>query len=171
MTPFTVLPYRVRARKAKLNQPASANDLDFYPKRPDPTVMAFRPRKKRARLINPYVTPTLPPVAARVRAGVHPTYDECFATADHVYEEHRGPQITPTGVLDERGVMLCRVTMPIKQQLGINTGGNSWTGDYDEDVEALVPADMLRISTGGGGVSEIDASEYDDEDFDEDEED
>ncbi|AXQ69534.1 hypothetical protein HOU02_gp191 [Caulobacter phage CcrBL9] len=169
MTFFTVQPYRVRQRKTRLKITSALDRVDLMP-RPTATVHPFAPKKKRARLTGPYQ-----PVAGhtqpyRVIGGVHPVYDECFATADHVYEEPRGPQIVPTGILDERGVMLCRVTMPIKQQLGINTGGNAWTGEFEDEVEALMPADMLRISTGGGGVSEIDASEFD-EDFEDEDED
>ncbi|UTU09792.1 DNase H-like domain protein [Caulobacter phage BL47] len=182
MTGYTVQPYQYRPKKARLRDNTALALLDLRPRRPAPTVAAYQPRKKRARLTGPYLPldalkaghtrpyqPTSRPQGV-TRAGVHPVYDECFATADHVYEEPRGPEIVPIGILDERGIMLCRVTMPIKQQLGINTGGNAWTGDFDEEVEALVPADMLRISTGGGGVSEIDASEFD-EDFDDEDED
>lgn len=174
MTFFTVQPYRLRQRKARLKTASALDRIDLMP-RPRATVQPFAPRKKRARLPFPQKVGPYHPAAAghtgsyRATGGIHPVYDECFATADHVYEEQRGPQIVPIGILDERGVMLCRVTMPIKQQLGFNTGGNGWTGDYEDEVEALVPADMLRISDGGGGISEIDASEYDGEDFEEDE--
>jgi hypothetical protein len=59
-----------------------------------------------------------------------------------VYEE-REPTITPIGILDHRGMMLLRVTVPIKQTIGFHRP----PGPRDADeVETILPEDMLAVS-------------------------
>ena len=91
--------------------------------------------------------------------------DQDFSmTADHLVEVPREPRVIPTGVLDEKGNMICRVIVPIMQQIGFNTGGNAWTGEAEEEVVLLQTADMIRFSDAGIGIESVDPSELEDED-------
>lgn len=104
------------------------------------------------------------------RGGVYPVHDDTdfVATADVVIDSHREPVITDSGILDARGVPLIRIEVPIKQQMGFNTGGNAWTGEYQDTVSTMLPADMVR-QTGepGIGVGHVDAEEFDELEDDE----
>lgn len=89
-------------------------------------------------------------VNLRTRAAILPTDQEFSLTGDVVAWEEREPRITPTGVLDHRGMMLVRVTVPIKEHIG-------FARDLDverepDEVETILPEDMLAVSDCGLGV-------------------
>lgn len=117
-------------------------------------------RPRRSRGVRPYSVP--PP-----RGAIIPAEMDFSMTADHLVEEPRDPRIIPTGVLDEAGNMICRVIVPIKQQMGFFTGGNAWTGDAEEEVVLLQTDNMIRMSDCGIGIESVDPAElegdYDDE--------
>lgn len=94
--------------------------------------------------------------------GMIPADVDFSMTADHLYEVPRETRVIPTGVLDGDGNMICRVHIPIKQQLGFNTGGNAWTGDVEEEVVLMQTANLIRMSDCGMGIESIDPSELDD---------
>lgn len=95
----------------------------------------------------------------RHRAALIPADMDFSMTADHLVDDPREPRVMPTGVLDERGNMICRIFIPIKQQLGFYTGGNAWTGDCEEDVVLMQTADMIQMSDIGIGIESVDPSE------------
>jgi hypothetical protein len=102
----------------------------------------------------------------RTRAAILPSEQEFSITGDVVAWEEREPRITPTGVLDHRGMMLVRITVPIKEHIG-------FARDLDierepDEVETILPEDMLAVSDCGLGVgfvtpAEVDGGEEDDE--------
>lgn len=94
---------------------------------------------------------------ARERGGLLPVDQDYALTADTVVDDPREPQIVPTGVLDERGQMLCRVIMPLKVKMGFH----STMEPAEEDVMMLVPEDMLRISDCGAGMDYFDEADFD----------
>lgn len=83
------------------------------------------------------------------------------ATADHVIDDPRQPRIEQTGVLDERGQMLCRVTVPIKVKMGFHIPGQE---PVDEEVCSIVPEDMLQVSDCGVGLGHVTTEELEEED-------
>lgn len=101
----------------------------------------------------------------RTRSAIIPAEGEYFVTADHVIDDPREPHITPTGILDSRGMMLVRVTVPIKQKMGFGTFGKP----ADEEVETVLPEDMLAVSDIGVGIGYIEPHEMDCDDEEEDE--
>jgi hypothetical protein len=87
-------------------------------------------------------------------------------TADHVIDDPREPTITPLGVLDHRGKMLLRVTVPIKQKMGFHT----FIQPEPDEVETILPEDMLAVSDIGVGIAHLEPHEVDGPDDDEDDE-
>lgn len=104
-----------------------------------------------------------------VRGGIIPSDQDFGMTADMVVDDPREPQIQPIGILDERGQMLCRVTVPIKVPMGFHSPQRGMP--VGDEVETIVPEDMLAITdVAGGGLGYVDeaelggdAEEYDDE--------
>ena len=91
----------------------------------------------------------------RPHSALIPADVEFCMTADHVVDAPREPRVIPTGVFDADGHMICRVIVPIKQQMGFNTGGNAWTGDVEEDVVLLQTSNMIRMSDCGIGIESV----------------
>lgn len=87
----------------------------------------------------------------KARAGIVPSEfgDGYLVTADHVIDDPREPRITPTGILDSRGEMLCRVTLPIKVPMGFHLPGKR---EVQEWVDEILPEDYLGVSDCGVGV-------------------
>ena len=94
------------------------------------------------------------------RAAMIPADMDFSMTADHLIDDPREPIITPTGVLDARGMMLVRVRVPIKVQMGFHS---PVTDPEPDEVEAILPEDMLAISDVGMGVASITPEEAEDE--------
>lgn len=108
-------------------------------------------------------------LAERQTAGPIPSDDGSISwTADHLVDDPREPIITPVGVLDHRGMMLVRVRIPIKVAMGFH---KAWENDEPDEVEAILPEDLLSISDIGAGVGHVSPEEAGDEDEGEDEED
>lgn len=112
-------------------------------------------------------TPVRRYLAERTRGAMIPADMEFSMTADHLVDEPREPIITPTGVLDHRGMMLVRVRIPIKVEMGFVVPNRSQEPD---EVEAIMPEDMLSVSDIGVGVAHVTPEEAED-DEDEDHED
>lgn len=140
--------------------------MTLFASLPAATVAAMiataRPRRGKARPVTPAVGFRL----RRVRGALIPADQEFSLTADHLYEVPREPQVMPTGILDVDGNMICRIHVPIKQQLGFNTGGNAWTGDCEEEVVLMQTANMIRMSDCGMGIESVDPSELEGEEDD-----
>lgn len=103
-------------------------------------------------------------LAERPAAGPIPSCDGDISwTADHLVDDPREPIITPLGVLDARGMMLVRVRIPIKVPMGFHSPVKSPEPD---EVEAILPEDMLAISDVGMGVAHVDPGEAADPDED-----
>ena len=103
-------------------------------------------------------------LAERTQAAIIPSDMDFSMTADHLVDDPREPIITPLGVLDHRGMMLVRVRIPIKVAMGFH---KAWENDEPDEVEAILPEDMLSVSDIGAGVAHVDPSEAeDDEDED-----
>lgn len=102
-------------------------------------------------------------LAERTQAAIIPADMDFSMTADHLVDDPREPIITPLGVLDHRGMMLVRVRIPIKVAMGFH---KAWTNDEPDEVEAILPEDMLSVSDIGAGVDHVDPDEVDDEDED-----
>lgn len=101
----------------------------------------------------------------RPSAGPVPIGDgDVSWTADHVIDEPREPVIVPIGVLDSRGEMLVRITMPIKQRMGFNTGSADWRGEVEDTVETVIAQDMVSVSDCGAGIAHIEPHECEGED-------
>lgn len=96
-------------------------------------------------------------------AGPVPSDDGSISwTADHVIDDPREPHITPIGVLDARGMMLLRVSIPIKVPLGFAI---PQVREPEADcVETIVPEDMLAVSEVGLGVGYVTPDEVEDDD-------
>lgn len=103
--------------------------------------------------------------AQRTRAAMIPCDSDYGVTADHIVYEEREPTITPTGVLDHRGMMLLRVTVPIKVPIGFHRPPGR---DEATEVETILPEDMLAVSDIGVGLGYLEPHEVDDQDQDED---
>lgn len=105
-------------------------------------------------------------VRPRLQQAIWGNGEDLGMTASVVVDDPRQPRLEATGVLDARGKMLVRVIMPIKAPLGFQTPGRQYVED---ELEAIVPEDLLRVSTQGGVGSirtaegEDDEYEYDDE--------
>lgn len=99
-------------------------------------------------------------LAERTKGAMIPADMDFSMTADHLVDEPREPIITPTGVLDERGMMLVRVRIPIKVQMGFAIPNPSQEPD---EVEAILPEDMLSVSDIGVGVAHVTPDEADEE--------
>lgn len=106
-------------------------------------------------------------MAERANAALIPADMDFSMTADHLIDDPREPIITPIGVLDHRGMMLVRVRIPIKVEMGFAVPNRSQEPD---EVEAILPEDMLAVSDIGEGVGHVSPEEADDEDEDGDEE-
>lgn len=96
----------------------------------------------------------------RTRSAILPSEQEFSITGDVVAWEEREPRITPTGVLDHRGMMLVRITVPIKEHIG-------FARDLDiarepDEVETILPEDMLAVSDCGLGVGFLTPDEVED---------
>ncbi|USN13842.1 hypothetical protein KABACHOK_00050 [Brevundimonas phage vB_BpoS-Kabachok] len=103
-------------------------------------------------------------LAERQTAGPIPSDDGSISwTADHLVDDPREPIITPVGVLDHRGMMLVRVRIPIKVAMGFH---KMWENQEPEEVEAIIPEDMLSISDIGAGVDHVPPEADDDDDED-----
>lgn len=90
----------------------------------------------------------------RRAAGPVPSDDGSISwTADHVIDDPREPHITPIGILDARGMMLLRVSIPIKVPMGFAIPQPN-PPEADE-VETIVPEDMLAVSEVGLGVGYV----------------
>ncbi|UTC29131.1 hypothetical protein BAMBUS_00480 [Brevundimonas phage vB_BpoS-Bambus] len=99
-------------------------------------------------------------LAERPRGGPIPSDDGSISwTADHLVDDPREPIITPVGVLDHRGMMLVRVRIPIKVPMGFH---KMWENQEPEEVEAIIPEDMLSVSDIGCGVDHVPPDEDDD---------
>ncbi|AXQ68986.1 hypothetical protein HOU00_gp139 [Caulobacter phage CcrPW] len=83
-------------------------------------------------------------------SGPIPSEDGISWTADHVIDDPREPRITPTGILDHRGMMLLRVAVPIKVPMGFAIP--QVNPPERDEVETLVPEDMLAVSEVGLGI-------------------
>lgn len=96
-------------------------------------------------------------------AGPVPSDDGSISwTADHVIDDPREPHITPIGVLDARGMMLLRVSIPIKVPLGFAI---PQVREPEADcVETIVPEDMLAVSEVGLGVGYVTPDDLEGED-------
>lgn len=92
-----------------------------------------------------------------------PEDTEFSMTADHVVYEEREPTITPLGILDHRGMMLLRVTVPIKQPIGFHLPPGPRHAD---EVETILPEDMLAVSDIGVGIGYLTPDEVEDDDED-----
>ena len=100
-------------------------------------------------------------LAERPTGGPIPSDDGSISwTADHLVDDPREPIITPIGVLDERGMMLVRVRIPIKVAMGFH---KMWENTEPEEIEAIIPEDMLAISDCGMGVESMTPEEADDD--------
>lgn len=105
-------------------------------------------------------------LAERPNSALIPADMDFSMTADHLVDDPREPIITPLGVLDHRGMMLVRVRLPIKVAMGFH---KAWTNDEPDEVEAILPEDMLSVSDIGAGVDHVDPGEVEgDEDEGED---
>jgi hypothetical protein len=92
----------------------------------------------------------------RITAGYFHTPDgDAFVTADHVIDDPREPRIVPTGILDERGMMLVRVTIPIKCKMGFAR----MLPEDPGEVTTIVPEDMLAVSDIGEGLGFVEPHE------------
>lgn len=92
--------------------------------------------------------------ADRHRSGAMIPADMDFGvTADHIVYEEREPRITPTGILDHRGMMLVRITVPIKEEIGF--ARDLEIERQPDEVETILPEDMLAISDCGLGVGYV----------------
>ncbi|USN15635.1 hypothetical protein KIKIMORA_05170 [Brevundimonas phage vB_BpoS-Kikimora] len=101
---------------------------------------------------------------SRPRSGPIPGEDGSISwTADHLVDDPREPIMTPTGVLDSRGQMLVRVRVPIKVKMGFHLPHESREPD---EVETIVPEDLLAVSDCGMGVESLTPEEADDGDGD-----
>lgn len=149
MSDYAVRPYRPRQRRAKvrfLTHPATALGRPQGGVRPyDPTRFRRRPR----------------PGAHRIgdRGGLVPVDADYAMTADVVIDDPREPQIVPTGVLDERGMMICRVSMPLKVKMGFHSRHQP----EPDEVVMMVPEDMLQISDCGAGMDYFDEDDLGDD--------
>lgn len=98
------------------------------------------------------------PTPVYQRGAILPSSEDFGMTADHVYDDPREPRIEPIGVLDERGKMLCRVTVPIKVPLGFHSPTRGQP--IGDEVETIVPEDMLSVTeVAGTGLGYIDEAE------------
>lgn len=101
----------------------------------------------------------------RARSGPIPGEDGSISwTADHLVDDPREPILTPIGVLDARGQMLVRVRVPIKVKMGFHLPHQNQEPD---EVETIVPEDMLAVSDCGMGLESLtpeEAEEEEDED-------
>ena len=104
-------------------------------------------------------------MAERANAALIPADMDFSMTADHLIDDPREPIITPIGVLDHRGMMLVRVRIPIKVEMGFAIPNRSQEPD---EVEAILPEDMLAVSDIGEGVGHVSPDEAEAEDDDED---
>ncbi len=102
----------------------------------------------------------------RTRAGIVPSEfgDGYLVTADHVIDDPREPRIMATGVLDSRGMMLMRVAMPIKVPMGFQFPCSK--EPVQDEVEAIIPEDMLGVSDIGVGVGYLEPDEVEGDDVD-----
>lgn len=101
----------------------------------------------------------------RLQSAIWGDGDDMGMTSSVVVDDPRQPRLEATGILDPRGKMLVRVIMPIKAPLGFQTPGRR---HVEDELEAIVPEDLLRVSTQGGVGSirtgeDEDEYEYDDE--------
>lgn len=110
-------------------------------------------------------TPVRQYLAERTKGAMIPADMEFSMTADCLVDEPREPIITPIGVLDHRGMMLVRVRIPIKVEMGFAIPNRSQEPD---EVEAILPEDMLSVSDIGVGVAHVSPEEADEE-YDEEE--
>jgi hypothetical protein len=99
--------------------------------------------------------------AGSPRGAMIPADVELGVTADFVAYEEREPRITPTGVLDHRGMMLVRVTVPIKEHIGF--GRDLDIAREPDEVETIIPEDLLAVSDCGLGVGFVTPDEVEDE--------
>jgi hypothetical protein len=101
----------------------------------------------------------------RPRGDILPSDQDYGVTAGTVVVEEREPTITPTGVYDARGQMLCRVTLPIKVPVGFHIPGpRRDTGE----VSAIVAEDQLAVTDiPGAGIAWVDLAEVEDDDGEE----
>lgn len=88
-------------------------------------------------------------------------YTDYIVTADTVLDDPRQPRIEPMGILDHRGNMFVRVTLPITQRCGFAIPGRA---DVEDEVTQITTANMLSVSDDGSGLTSI---EEDDLDWDE----
>lgn len=115
-----------------------------------PTKAVWMPRTRP-----PYVS------TRRARGAFVPTEMEMGITADVVVEDPREPRIEPLGILDARGQMLCRVTVPIKAEIGFVKR----RPPVLEEVSTIVAEDMLAVSdVPGTALGFVDESEIEDGD-------
>jgi hypothetical protein len=97
----------------------------------------------------------------RGRAGPIPSEDGGISwTADHVIDDPREPRVTPTGVLDHRGMMYLRVAMPIKVKMGFHLPG---VREAHDEVHTVVTEDLLSISDCGEGIGSFSPDEVEDD--------
>jgi len=89
----------------------------------------------------------------RTRSGMLPSETEYGMTADHLIDDPREPYVMPTGLLDSRGVMLLRITVPIKVAMGFEFPAKDEEPDV---VETILPEDYLSVSDIGIGTAWID---------------
>lgn len=100
-------------------------------------------------------------LAERAKGALIPADADFSMTADVVVDDPREPVITPIGVLDARGMMLVRVRVPIKVPMGFHSPVDDPEPD---EVEAILPEDMLAISDVGMGVESVTPDEVEDDD-------
>jgi hypothetical protein len=95
-----------------------------------------------------------------------PDYDGDYSiTADEVFERPRTVQVQETGVLDGRGWMICRVSIPIQQRIGFGHRSDA----PQPTAETVVSADELYSIPGAlraFHAGEVDDDQDDDEDDD-----
>lgn len=118
-------------------------------KAPPPSFLTeYRTAMRRARSIP--LSRWIAQRAGRPAGTFVPSEMEMGVTADFVVYEEREPRITPTGILDSRGMMLLRVTVPIKEEIGF-VKPRMMESEPDE-VETILPEDYLAVSDCGLGV-------------------
>ena len=101
-----------------------------------------------------------------LRAGLIPLEGDYAITADHVIDDPRDPSIGPTGIFDERGQMLYRVTVPVKVKMGFALPTRE---AQQEEVSFVVAEDMLVVTDiEGTGLAYVDPRELELEEGDDD---
>ncbi len=152
--------------KAKRRRPEPAHFMTLHESQPHYGRAKLSPKRPQAGVRRFKDAPYGGQAYSRPVYGLIPENDY-QATADTVYDNPRGPSIVPTGVLDSRGQMLCRVSMPIKVKMGFH----SMMEDVADEMEMIVPEDMLRLSDCGAGMAHVDDGDFELEDEDEGEDD